>query len=161
MYGSDVRTGRGLPRRLNDRAFDYFDSGWKRGILVEDSCRRWSWEDYHSQLNQVGGVVFPAPPIAEALNLRVAGGSSDMLDEKGKVATIFRRTDGPGFGSFFLYMRRDLVERYVEARRLRLVQAVVTERNVSYKAMEGGLPDSLRAVFQSRVQISGQVFGLE
>jgi hypothetical protein len=161
MYGSDVRTGRGSPRRLNDRAFDYFDAGWRRGIPVEDSCRRWSWEDYHSQLNQVGGVVFPAPPIAEALNLRVAGGSSDMLDDRGEVATIFRRADGPGFGSFFLYMRRDLVERYVEGRKLRLIQAVVTERNVSYRAMQRGLSDSLRAVFQSRVQISGQVFGLE
>lgn len=160
-YGSDVRNERGMPKRLNDRAFDYFDSGWRRGIPVEDSCRRWSWEDYHSQLNQVGGVVFPAPPIAEALNLRVAGGSSDMLDQKGRLATIFRRADGPGFGSYFLYMRRDLVERYAAGRGLRLVQAVVSERDVSYKAMERGIPDSLREIFQSRVQVSGQVVGLE
>ena len=161
MYGSDVRTSRGLPKRLNDRAFDYFDRGRRRGIPVEDSCRRWAWEDYHSQLNQVGGVVFPAPPVAEALNLRIAGGTSDMLDEKGRVATIFRRADGPGFGSSFLYMRRDLVERYVGSRRLRLVQAVIAERNVSYKAMEGGLSNALSAAFQSRVQMSEQVFGLE
>lgn len=159
-YGSDVRSERGVPKRLNDRAFDYFDSGWRRGIPVENSCRRWSWEDYHSQLNQVGGVVFPAPPIAEALNLRVAGGSSDMLDQKGRLATIFRRADGPGFGSYFLYMRRDLVERYAAGRGLRLVQAVVSERNVSYKAMERGISDSLREIFQSRVQVSGQVVGL-
>lgn len=159
-YGSDVRNQRGVPKRLNDRAFDYFDSGWRRGIPVEDSCRRWAWEDHHSQLNQVGGVVFPAPPIAVALNLRVVGGSSDMRDQKGRLATIFRRADGPGFGSYFLYMRRDLVERYAAGRGLRLVQAVVSERNVSYKAMERGISDSLREIFQSRVQVSGQVVGL-
>ena len=159
-YGSDVRNQRGVPKRLNDRAFDYFDSGWRRGIPVEDSCRRWAWEDHHSQLNQVGGVVVPAPPIAVALNLRVVGGSSDMRDQKGRLATIFRRADGPGFGSYFLYMRRDLVERYAAGRGLRLVQAVVSERNVSYKAMERGISDSLREIFQSRVQVSGQVVGL-
>ncbi len=161
MYGSDVRTTRGLPKRMNDRAFDYFDSRWRLGIPVEDTCRRWSWEDYHSQLNQVGGVVFPAPPLAEALKLRVAGGSSDMVDEKGRVATIFRRADGPGFGSYFLYMRRDLVERYASSRNLRLVQAVVGERNVSYKSMERGVPDSLRALFQAGVHQNGLVLGLE
>lgn len=160
-YGSDVRTGRGRARRLNDRAFDYYDSGWKRGIPVESTCRRWAWEDYHSQLNQVGGVVFPAPPIAESLGLRVAAGSSDMLDDKGRLATIFRRSDGPGYGSYFLYMRWDLVERYAEGRNLRLVQAVVTERNVSYKSMQRGLPESLRQIFQKRAHRSSHVVGLE
>lgn len=161
MYGSDVRTERGRPKRLIDRAFNYFDSGWRRGVPVESSCRRWSWEGHHSQLNQIGGVVFPAPPIAEALNLRLAGGSSDMLDEKGRLATIFRREDGPGFGSYFLYMRRDLVQSYAASRRLTFVQAVVGERNVGYRAMEGGISDSLRQAFQSGVQVSGQVVGLE
>lgn len=160
-YGSDVRTPRGVPKRLNDRAFDYFDTVWRRGIAVEASTRRWSWEDYHSQLNQVGGVVFPAPPVAEALNLCVAGGSSDMLDERGRVATIFRRADGPGFGSHFLYMRMDLVQRYASSRGLTFVQAVVSERNVSYKAMERGLSDSLRELFQSRVNLSAHVVGLD
>lgn len=161
MYGSDVRTARGMPKRLNDRAFDYFDNGWKQGIQVENTCRRWSWEDYHSQLNQVGGIVFPAPPIAEALKLRISHGSSDMLDDKGKVATIFRRADGPGFGSYFLYMRRDLVEQYAAGRNLRLIQAVFGERNVSYKSVERGIPESLRRLLQTGVNQTGWVSGLE
>lgn len=160
-YGSDVRTAGGRARRLNDRAFGYFGSRWKRGIPVESTCRRWAWEDYHSQLNQVGGVVFPAPPLAESLGLRVAAGSSDMLDEEGRLATIFRRSDGPGYGSYFLYMRGDLVERYAEDRNLRLVQGVVTERNVSYKSMQGGLPESLRELFQKRAHRFSHVVGLE
>lgn len=160
-YGSDVRSERGRPRRLNDRAFDYFDGQWRRRIPVECTTRHWSWEDYHSQLNQVGGVVFPAPAIAEALSLRVAAGSSDMLDEQGNLATIFRRADGPGFGSYFLYMRGDLVERYVSSRNLKLVQAVVGERNVSYKSMERGLSKSLSEVFRNRGHQFSDVVGLE
>jgi hypothetical protein len=113
------------------------------------------------QLNQVGGVVFPAPPIAEALKLRVAGGSSDMLSGGGSVATIFRRADGPGFGSHFPYMRRDLIEGYAASRHLRLVQAVVGERNVSYQSIERGLSDSLREAFQQQVHVSGRVVGLD
>lgn len=161
LYGSDVRTAHGRARRFNDRAFDYFDGGWKRGIPVESTCRRWAWEDHHSQLNQVGGVVFPAPPLAEALGLRVAAGNSDMLDEKGRLATIFRRADGPGYGCYFLYMRWDLVERYAAGRNLKLVQAVAGERNVSYKSMERGLPESLREIFQKGAHRFSHVVGLE
>jgi hypothetical protein len=106
-YGSDVRTTRGAPKRVSDRAFAYFDRKWKPGIPVEDTCRRWAWESHHSELNQTGPLVFPAPPLADRLNLRVVGGSSDMMDRHGRLATIYREAPGPGFGSHFLYMRRD------------------------------------------------------
>ena len=160
-YGSDVRRNDGRPRRVSDRAFDYFDRGWKTGIPVEDSCRRWSWESYHSDLNQVGGLVFPAPPIAVELRLRVVHGSSDMVDENGKLATIYREAPGPGYGCHFLYVRRDLVEKYSQGRNLQLVQAVVGERTVSYRVVERGLRDSLTELFQSRVHRFSAVFGLD
>lgn len=160
-YGSDVRRKDGRPKRLSDRAFSYFDGGWKLGIPVEDSCRRWAWESHHSQLNQVGSLVFPAPPLAVDLKLRVVGGSSDMIDENGKLATVYREAPGPGYGCHFLYMRRDLVERYAQSRQLQLVQAVAGERSVSYRVIEGGLPESLRELFQSGVHRFSTVVGLE
>jgi hypothetical protein len=160
-YGSDVRTTRGLPKRVSDRAFDYFDRRWKRGIPVEDSCRRWAWESYHSELNQVDSVVFPAPPIAVALKLRVAGGSSDMISERGKVATIYRETPGPGFGSHFLYMRSDLVEKYAAIRGLRLVQAVAGERSISYRTIERGVRESVSEILRADLNRFGVVVGLD
>lgn len=160
-YGSDVRTSGGLPRRVSDRAFDYFDRRWKPGIPVEPTCRQWAWESYHSELNQIGPVVFPAPPLAVALKLRGVGGSTDMVDQRGKVATLYREAAGPGFGSHFLYMRRDLVESYARDRRLRLVQAVVGERSVSYRTFERGLPDSVRELFQAGGHRFGSVIGLD
>lgn len=160
-YGSDVRTSSGLPRRMNDRAFDYFDRRWKPGIPVESTCRQWVWESYHSELNQIGPVVFPAPPLAVALKLRVVGGSTDMVDQRGKAATLYREAPGPGFGSHFLYMRRDLIESYIKDHRLRLVQAVTGERSVSYRTAEHGLPDSVKELFQAGRHRFGNVVGLD
>ncbi|WP_343708398.1 hypothetical protein [Mycobacterium sp.] len=160
-FGTDVRRKDGRPRRLNDRAFKYFDGGWKAGIPVEDSCRQWAWESYHSQMNQIGTVMFPAPPIATALALRVVGGSSDMLDERGKLATIYRVVPGPGYGCSFLFMRADLVEAYCERCNLHLVQAVVGERTLSYRVTERGLRESVRKHFQSGVHRFSGVAGLD
>ena len=158
-YGSDVRNPSGKARRLNDRAFDYFSSGWRRGIQVEDSVRRFSWEGHHSALNQTQ-VEFPAPPIAEFLALRVVGGSSDMVDPNGKLATIYRTKPGPGFGSHFLYMRRDLVERYESARNLTLLHAVGGERNMNYRLLDRQMSDKTRALFQRDVNGFSCVLGL-
>jgi len=152
-------TPRPNPSRSN--TISYFDRGWKPGIPVEDSCRRWAWESHHSQLNQVGSLVFPAPPLAVDLKLRVAGGSSDMIDQNGKLATVYRKAPGPGYGCHFLYMRRDLVEHYAQSRGLQLVQAVAGERSVSYRVIERGLRDSLSELFQSRVHRFSAVAGLE
>lgn len=58
-------------------------------------------------------------------------------------------------------MRWDLVERYAAGRNLKLVQAVVGERNVSYKSMERGLPESLREIFQKSAHRFSHVVGLE
>lgn len=160
-FGTDVRRKDGRPKRLNDRAFTYFDAGWRVGIPVEGSTRQWAWESHHSQLNQTGSVMFPAPPIATTLGLRVVGGSSDMLDQRGTLATIYRTAPGPGFGCAFLYMRADLVEAYSKRCDLHLVQAVVGERTLSYRVTERRLPDSLRRLFQRGVHRFSGVSGLD
>jgi hypothetical protein len=160
-FGTHVRRKDGRPRHLNDRAFTYFDSRWRVGIPVEDSSRLWAWESYHSQMNQTGSVMFPAPPIATVLGLRVVGGSSDMLDQRGALATIYREAPGPGFGCSFLYMRADLVEAYAKRRNLHLVQAVVGERTLNYRVTERRLPESTRTLFQNGVHRFSEVTGLD
>lgn len=160
-YGDDVRTKRGRPRRRGDRAFTYFDHGWKPGIPVEATCRYWAWESHHSLLNQEGTIAFPAPPIADALGLRVIGGRSDMRDRHGALATIYRRAPGPGFGSYFLYMRRDLIEEYAALHGLRFVQAVTGERSYSHRWVERGLPEPIRELLQTKVHEFSRVVGLD
>jgi hypothetical protein len=158
-YGSDVRNASGTARRLNDRAFDYFSSGWRNGIAVENSARSFAWEPHHSDMNQTQ-VVFPAPPIAEFLDLRVVGGSSDMLDADNKLATIYREAPGPGYGSHFLYMRRDLIDRYSAAKGLKLLHAVGGERSMHYRFMDRRMSDQTRALFQRQVSGFSRVIGL-
>lgn len=152
-YGSDVRTSTGAPRRMRERAFDYYAGGrWRAGIPVEAATRHWAWESYHSELNQVGGVDFPAPVLAEFLDLRSAGGSADLIDKAGKVATLFRVAPGPAFGSHYLYIRRDLLNRYLLARGLHLVRAVWGERTMHYDFFESGnISDEQRDPFVRRV----------
>ena len=149
-YGSDVRTPSGRPRHTGARAFGYFDGRWKSGIPVESTCRRWAWESHQSPIDQGGPRVFPSPALATALKLRVIGGSSDMVDQHGKVASLLREATGPGFGSRFLYVRRDLVESYMNDRRVELVQTVVGERDLRYDYFEQGLPDSLQVLYEAR-----------
>ena len=153
-YGSDVRTSTGAPKRMRERAFDYYASGrWKTGIPVEAATRHWGWESYHSELNQVGGVDFPAPVLAEFLDLRSAGGSADLIDQAGKVAaTLVRVAPGPAFGSHYLYIRRDLLNRYLLAGGLQLVRAVWGERTMHYDFFKSGhISDDQRDPFVRRV----------
>jgi hypothetical protein len=158
-YGSDVRNASGTARRLNDRAFDYFSSGWKDGIRVENSARSFAWESHHSDMNQTQ-VVFPAPPIAELLDLRVVAGSSGMLDADGRLATIYREAPGPGYGSHFLFMRRDLIDRYSATRGLKLLHAVGGERSMHYRFMDRRMSDQTRRLFQREASGFARVIGL-
>lgn len=151
VYGSDVRTPRGLPKRVNDRAFDYYhDNRWQIGIPIEHTCRRWIWESHHSELNQIDTVVFPAPPLADFLNLRRIGGSSDMVDADGEPATLFRVAPGYAGGSHYLYLRRDLMERYAKSRRLRFLQTIWGQRMIDPGQFERDLPPEVQAIFTSR-----------
>lgn len=152
-YGSDVRTSTGAPKRMRERAFDYYAGGrWKAGIPVEAATRHWGWESYHSELNQVGGVDFPAPALADFLDLRSAGGSADLIDKAGKIATLVRVTPGPAFGSHYLYVRRDLLNRYLLGRGLQLVRALWGERTMHYDFFKSGdISDEQRDPFVRRV----------
>lgn len=158
-YGSDVRNPSGTARRLNDRAFTYFSDGWRRGFPVEDSVRRFGWESNRNELNQTQ-AVFPAPPIADLLDLRVVGGSSDMVDSTGNLATLYRTKPGPGYGAQYLYMRRDLIERYEGERNLTLIHAVGGQRSMNYRVMDRRMSDMTRALFRSDVSGFSCILGL-
>jgi hypothetical protein len=94
-----LRAKDGRPRRLNDRAFHYFDRGWKAGIPVEDSCRRWAWESYHSQMNQTGvSSVRRRLPRTWVCGLSAARRTCSMNEEHSP-PSIARRPDRATDGS--------------------------------------------------------------
>lgn len=152
-YGSDVLTAAGAPKRSRERAFDYFDGRrWKPGIPVEATTRRWAWESHHSQLNQVSGIEFPAPPLADFLGLRSIDGSADLVDRQGEVATLYRVMPGPAFGSHIVYIRRDLLEHYLQERRMRLVCGVWGERDLERDFLGGeSVSDDMRERYVNHI----------
>jgi len=107
------------------------------GIPVEVPIYRFTWESYHSPLNQVSGIVVPAPAICERLGLSNRQGEWDFYDPKGRVATIYREfKDGAGtIRSYLLYIRADLMRRYLEDTSQALVWLLWGEREFRYETL--------------------------
>jgi hypothetical protein len=108
------------------------------GVKVEVPLHRYAWESYHSTENQVGGIDFVAPAICEALNLRNRGSSVDLYDSTGQPASLFRE-----FGSHdafprsdILYVREDLVRRYLSLTNQEIVWINWGERGFKYNYFE-------------------------
>jgi len=65
---------------------------WRRipGVRVELPYRRFSWESYHSAMNEFSGFMIPAASIVDALKLCTWNREIDFRDETGQVAPLYR-----------------------------------------------------------------------
>lgn len=150
-FGNDARRKDGKPTRLPDTAFDYYSSKrWQEGLKVEGATRHVDVDSRGSALSKVSTLVFPSLRFADFHGLRVIDGVSNMVDSALSPATIFRRTPGPAYGSYFMFARRDLVDAYLAAENLVLVQAIRGERTLHYRQFERSMSEDLRSLLQSR-----------
>jgi len=108
---------------------------WLPGIPVEAPVYRFAWESYHSPLNQVSGTMVPAPALCEQLHLFNRQGEWDLYDPKGRVGTMYRefRTEEDTFRSYLLYLRADLMERYLDRTSQTLVWLLWGEREFRHR----------------------------
>lgn len=119
-------------QRHVEPAFPTFDpkSRSRTGLPVEVPVVYWAWESHHSMMNQIGGAYFPAPALCRDLNLVSGGRSVDLHDGRGQ-ASLF--TLGPseesGASSHFLFLREDLLNRYLAATGQRLLWFAWGERD--------------------------------
>jgi len=161
-FGSDIRRPNGKPRTLNERALSYYAGGrWRPGYRAEATTRIWGWEGHHSPLNDLGNVYFPSPGIAVFHSLRGVSGSADLVDREGRLATIFRRNPGPGFGSAYFYVRKDLIDSYMASRALELVTVIRGERTLHNDHFQRPLPGDIRSIYQSQINDFAVVLGLD
>jgi hypothetical protein len=65
-----------------------------RGVRVEVPVRSFSWERYHSAMNQLSGFDVPAPSVIEKLRLRTKNREIDFYDETDRRTTIYRQSGG-------------------------------------------------------------------
>ena len=114
-YGPYLREDDGSAKRNIKRAFGTH-IGSSSGVEVEIPVHVFAWESHHSKLNQVTGMRFPAPALCEHLYLFNHNQTSDLFDSDGDRATIYREfhCDNALFDSWLLYIRKDLLERYLD-----------------------------------------------
>jgi hypothetical protein len=143
-YADDYRLANGRARRHMSRMLERFENGrWLGSGRVEVPVHSWSWESYHSVLNQVSGIDFLAPALCEKLGLVNHAETFDLWDQSGGQASVYREFDvADRFGgSSLLYIRQDLLEQYLELTQQVLAWIPWGERTLHYKLFQhGGRP---------------------
>lgn len=144
VYADDFRLASGRARRHVSPMLERFEGGrWIASGRIEVPVQGWSWESYHSSLNQVSGIDFLAPALCEKLGLVNHADTFDLWDRSGRQASVYREFDvADRFGnSSLLYLRLDLLEKYLALTKQVLVWVPWGERTLNYKLFEhGGRP---------------------
>lgn len=107
------------------------------GIEAEVPMHRYSWESHHSTENHAGGVDYVAPALCDQLALRNRGNSMDLYDEHGNLASLYRMFGNQEFWrSDLLYLRKDLLEKYLAATGKEIVWIIWGERDFKHKQLD-------------------------
>lgn len=127
------------------------------GIRVELPHIQFGWESYHSAYNDFSGFDLPAPSLIQRLGLKRKDREIDFFDSTGCPATLYRNA-GSGWGGNqhkLLYVRADLLRRYLQETRQSLVWCNWGERDWM-KKMDGhnAIRDPVRQnIYQSHDHI--------
>lgn len=132
----------GLPvadEQEGDRA-EYMVSAdrWSNnGVTVDIPVQKYSWESYHSVVNQGGGASLPSKRLCEALSLRYRANKWDLHDDAG-VASLCREVGeyGSEISGSFSYLRRDLLDSYLMRSGKALVWLMWGERGFHHRSAE-------------------------
>lgn len=108
------------------------------GIEVEIPARSNSWESYHSVVNQGGRFEYPAPAICDFLGLNSVRGEADLVDQNEAVGSVFRRLpkSWEHARGHLLYLRKDLLEEYLDHTNQTLVWLMWGERRMHHGSFE-------------------------
>ncbi len=107
------------------------------GVAVDIPVQKYSWESYHSVVNQNSGASLPSKRLCEALSLRYRANKWDLYDASG-VASLYREVGeyGSQINGHFSYLRRDLLDRYLTQSGKALVWLMWGERGFRYRSAE-------------------------
>lgn len=99
--------------------------------------RQNSWESYHSGVNPHQSAVIPARELAEALGLWIHLPSWDLYDIKGKRASIsIDCRESWRTRQQLTYLRQDLLEQFLEMKKMVLLWGIWGEREVRFRKNE-------------------------
>ena len=131
-----------------------FDEWEESSFLIEVPVQSYSWESYHSSLNQAGGIDFPNPELCQRLNLKYHNGDPDLYDIHG-VASIFRtfKADVGNLKGHLSYLRKDLFQKYLTETGQTFIWILWGERRQNYK---GGV--EVYEYFKTKQYLHKQVY---
>lgn len=96
---------------------------------VQIPVRSYSWESYHSIVNNAGSVIVPAKKLAESLQLCSQPQTFNLYEPSGKLASItVHWGDILRTGHRLTYLRQDLLDAYLKNNALELVWVIWGER---------------------------------
>jgi len=97
----------------------------------------YNWESHHSHLNQAGHVTVVSKEIVTHLNLVDQPQSFDLFEKNGSKASmnVHYHKDYNNNHSF-VYIRKDLLNKFLLSNKLKFVWAICGERDVTFKTEE-------------------------
>jgi hypothetical protein len=150
-FASGLRSATGGDITHIEVAFPVYDRSLdgRTGIPVEIPIFCWAWESYHSAMNQVGPIYVPAPALCQSLKLVNHAREWDLFDGDGQRATLFVKLEceGTGLDCHLLFLRQDLLNRYLTNASRELVWFVWGERDLKWDALQANR-DEWSEIFQ-------------
>jgi len=101
-----------------------------RKITVFVPVRYNCYESYHSEVNPGRSVLVPARELSDFLELCSQPQTFDMYEKDGRKASITVKCGKPYHDSQLIFLRQDLLDRFLEERDLSLVWAIEGERRL-------------------------------
>lgn len=96
---------------------------------MTSAVTRHGWESYHSELNPGTGASVPTRQFADQLGLTSRPQTFDLYDSEGQLASVSIEHGEPFSNrQDFTYLRKDLLDRYLESSGQRLVWIIAGER---------------------------------
>jgi hypothetical protein len=128
--------------------------------IASGLSNEYAWESYHSNLNAAGGALLPTREFADMFQLRGAPQTFDLFEPDGRRASISCRPDPPWVGHL-LYLRGDLVARYVESHGAQLVWIAWGERELLDDPPRHHLDPEVAAVYERNENLHRRVLVLD
>lgn len=147
-YGTITKNSSNIPQPDKREAFEYYENNkWDSMISVEVPVQRFSWESYHSELNQTSGIIVPSPALCHHLKLVNHKSDWSLFDSKGQRASMYCefKLDQSTYGSSLAYLRNDLLEKYLKDTNQTLIWMIWGERG--FGVPTGNTQDGMRSVY--------------
>lgn len=94
----------------------------------------YNWEGYHSELNDSGSATVVSKEIANHLNLVNQPQTFDLFENSGRKASVNLEFQGRENRQHFVYLRGELLDKYLNDNKLKLVHAIWGEREIIFKS---------------------------